>query len=284
MRRDQHRLERQPDRRLERVAAGAGRVEDGQQPLDLGVLDRPAERPVGEGPHHPLRGVPGRQVLPRFGDEQLLAGGRVLQRGVEDAVGGGEVLLDVDGGGEQGLAVGVEPLAAGAVGREGGGRLQVEPDEVADGVVVLGPGEPPAHDVAAVVPLGPVGGDGLAVRLLLGHRPQPRGAACRFSLNGTSLAPGGGISKACTRSTTSAHRAGSLAASAWVLKVERSSPPFFFAGPWHSPQYLVRIGRTFLANGSSGGACAAATRARASGRTGKAWGMGRARAAPAGGH
>ena len=65
VRRDQHALERQPQRRLERVAARLAAVEHGQQAVHFRVPHRPAERPSGER----------RQVLPgRLARRQVGAG------------------------------------------------------------------------------------------------------------------------------------------------------------------------------------------------------------------
>ena len=97
---------------------------------------------------------------------------------VEDRLGGGQVLLQEQRRQRQDVADVVEAVTDVVVGEVGGG-LEVDADEVADRVVVLGPVEPADRDAAVVARPGAVAlvehvVDGLGRQLGLGGgRPRP---------------------------------------------------------------------------------------------------------------
>ncbi len=152
VRRDEHRLQRQPDAGLEAVAVLLGQLDEAHQAAQLVVAHRPAVGALGEG----AQDAAGRLlVLERHGHDAL-AGGGVGERLVHDLLGRSEVLLHQQRRQRQHVADVVEAVAD-VVGGEVVGGVEVDAEEVADGVVVLGPVEPPQGDPAGVLLAGAVG-------------------------------------------------------------------------------------------------------------------------------
>ena len=116
---------------------GQGAAEQPHQPLDLLGFDGPAERTAGERDD----ANPGGRVQ---GEVRAGSGRDVPRRvGLLENVGGRrQVLLHEDRRDEQSRGVVVESPAAAAVGGEGVGRMSVDAEQVAGGVIVLPAGQP----------------------------------------------------------------------------------------------------------------------------------------------
>ena len=139
----------------------------------------------------------------------------------------------------------VVEAVADVVGGEVLGGLEIDADEVADGVVVLGAVEPADGDAAGVglgVAVGPVED---------GRRPA-----------GEGLDLGGGGAAACPRAASrrtarpaarSARVCGPRTIDASSRKPSRTTPPFFLAGLWQSRQCRARKGATLRSNGAAAG-------------------------------
>ena len=172
LRGEQHRLQRRLDGRHERAAVRAAEAVQVQQPVQVRVRDGPPVRPRGEGADHAAGGLLLVAHVLGSADDERLVGQLPRRRGLfvdglgdrllDHPVRRGEQLFGEDRAAVERAAVGVEALAAGGVRGEVVRGAEVERRQVADGVVVLGPREAAALDVAAVPVARLVGGDDVA--------------------------------------------------------------------------------------------------------------------------
>ena len=145
--RDQHRGQRDRDPHLELSPVPAGQIDEAQVGGQLVGGDCPAEgapgEPLDDGRPQSASAVAGGAHTRMRARTAALAGAGI-ERVLDAGLGGGQVLLDPNGRDAEHVAVVVEAVAE-LVGQEleGARQPQVDPQQVADGVVVFGGVEPP---------------------------------------------------------------------------------------------------------------------------------------------
>ena len=103
------------------------------------------------------------QSLARDFDLGSEAAGFVREHGLQYAIRGRQVVLDVDGRGEKGVAARVEPFASAAVGWEQIFDTNLDAEKIADGVFILRAIDAAAHDVTAIKIGGAIRGELTAI-------------------------------------------------------------------------------------------------------------------------
>ena len=180
--RDEQGLEHGTDGVVERLALRRGAVEEAEQARQVGLARGPAEGEPGEPADDTAGGLGRGEVGAGPGHEEALAGVDSLAVGgedrVDDLLGRGEVLVDQGRRNAERRGKVVKPSCSTVVHGHPdlAGGVERNAEQVADGVVVLDPAEPPERRGAGVA------AGGVAAVDILGRGPHPPHEPLAFGL------------------------------------------------------------------------------------------------------